>query len=987
MDKMQILVPVVESDKESGGRKAFLYIIRAYKYEGIDGIALNQDDQIWSLQKILQELHPGEHHIEVDIDPLDKATPEFGEYDPINEPSLKLAAFLAIEHFIFNRQFKENYDYLVVTGDVDGNQVHAIGDEDKKLAALESLLGDDDNKNKIGKFIYVKDQDTLRLEGKAKQRMDIERVTDGTGYNEIVSSVFSDEGDTVEYYATYVDKNGIPEGIRRLTQKEVLRRNISYKFIYRNNVLIRIEYINDENWLYGESDEICIEEFIYPDANTLKILYKTCLLQIKRIHEYKRDKSGLFNRINIYNSYETAGESPEFLQSEIKSYKNSQVYTLAGKTRINGHILERNSLGYITKKQNVRFHNSNVLQNDSNGVAGYEFLLNDLGLPISTFYLDTNGMRKEYYDCDRANEKIFREDDKYNEFGEIIERRFIRADGTLICILKVACDETGKQTAFAYFDDNHNKIHSSDGWHKLCCDYLSNYSYVMEFKDKYENTAYSLSKGYAKLVIEKKHIEHGWIIRESVFDSNNIPDYRFCKEGRYALREVKLNEYKLPIEKRFYNHNSELIYSARYKYDSRGNEIESAFYDCNNKLTWNYGEFPLSRSEYDTAGRRIKIKHYDCEGNLVGNSNDAAIKELEYDEETGNLLSISEFNDKYIPTIHPNGFHKAILNFNEMGLLLKFDCYNTNGELIDGICTYTYDYDSDGNILRFSSYNKNSELVEDDFAVLCFNRSGDKEIIEARNKKNKIIFTKINKFDKYGSILKEIGYIKGKRFSECFNYEYDNKNRITLRYYTNKKNELIYTPLGYAKIEYKYDEVGNLIERKYYGKKGNLVNIHNGYAKEELLYDKKGNLIEKRFYNRLNKPCNFKNGAFRYIAKYNQKGLCVERYAYNSHGEKFEFEKSVFGYKFAYNLDNTLHEIRYLDENNGLLKKSKNNASMQLFQYISSQQCICNYLDWKGNKINEELFFYKFANEENMMLTFYNSKHRFSVILEERSPK
>lgn len=156
---MQIIVPYVKTVNDE--RKAFLYQINAYNKEDVNGISINENEGLGKIQKLVKLLISEQAHIEVNVDPIEDDTEFIEDFDENNQPSMTLGIFLAIENQINNRHFKHNYDYIVVTGDIEGNCLKPIGDEEKKLEALKLYMAKEENRTKKAQFIYVKNEITL----------------------------------------------------------------------------------------------------------------------------------------------------------------------------------------------------------------------------------------------------------------------------------------------------------------------------------------------------------------------------------------------------------------------------------------------------------------------------------------------------------------------------------------------------------------------------------------------------------------------------------------------------------------------------------------------------------------------------------------------------------------------------------------------------------------------------------------------------------
>ncbi|MCF0125172.1 MAG: hypothetical protein HUJ68_05350, partial [Clostridia bacterium] len=206
----------------------------------------------------------------------------------------------------------------------------------------------------------------------------------------------------VEYYAQYVDKNGIPYGIRKLTKEEVKERESSYKFILKEKKLIKVVHINSLGNLYVSECETfpepVIQEIDYPDNNTIKIYCKNNTgKKINFIKEYKRDiKTNAFDRLNYYKGDEN---SSYHLLSDTKSQFSQRLNINSidsTRANISSEKYFRNTDGFIVKKQFLKYHGENFPQSDKNNNYGYEYELNKDGLIEKEYLLDKTGKRKKF---------------------------------------------------------------------------------------------------------------------------------------------------------------------------------------------------------------------------------------------------------------------------------------------------------------------------------------------------------------------------------------------------------------------------------------------------------------------------------------------------------------------------------------------------------------------------------------------------------------
>jgi hypothetical protein len=94
------------------------------------------------------------------------------------------------------------------------------------------------------------------------------------------------------------------------------------------------------------------------------------------------------------------------------------------------------------------------------------------------------------------------------------------------------------------------------------------------------------------------------------------------------------------LESSDYDSDGNLIDRYNYKYDANGNEVENSSYDSNGRLENKY------TTKYDANGNIVERNEYDSDGNIVSKSTH------KYDSK-GNLVEYNDFesgthNKKYI---------------------------------------------------------------------------------------------------------------------------------------------------------------------------------------------------------------------------------------------------------------------------------------------------------------------------------------------------
>lgn len=953
---MLILVPIVYSENDE--RRAFLYKVSARTRSSIEGIEINENSELAKYQELVKTLVDPDSHIEVQVLPIDNTVRRIEEISD-NMVSMTLGIFLAIENQINNRHFKHNYDYVVVTGDIVGNSLKPIGDEDKKLEALRLYMAKEENKTKKAQFIYVKNEITLSPGLNEEKNIEIFRIHGNTAYKKFMDSVFSIEGDTVEYYANYVEKNGLPSGIYKLAPGEIENRSLSYKFIYKENRLIRVEQINSKGYPYSKSgpiDDPVIQEITYPDDKTIKIFIKTGTGKTEYVKEYKPYHGG-FNRVNYLSPDESIGY---YLNKDTLDYwtptsSNGDF----SKAQIRGCLLERNNDGYIIKKKYVRFQNSQEFQCDENGIYGIEYIRDERGLPVYEFYLGENDERVEML-CGTAGIRLI-----FNESGSIIEQDFICSDLSNsnqngICKIKYKRDENGNVVEQTTFDKD-DKETTALGIHKEVYIYEDGLNIEVRYQDKYGK---NVNSPLGVSIMRRVFNEQGYEIRNSFFDKEEKPTFGKFDEIICSICQISRDNKGNIIEVRYFDINEKPCkgYSGteviKHNYDISGNIIEDIFCDSFGKLQEDENGIAKCQFLYDEYGRKSEESYYGSDEKLHKNKFGFAVIKIDHDEETGNISAMSYYDEnKKAVEVLDIGCFKMEVYYNERGLEKETWLYNSEGKPKEGICRETYNYDKHGILSEWENYNKNNELENDSFGhartIHCLKDA--KEYYDFFDKNNNIIEKRELSYDKKGNPVK-IWIRKGNNLEEeeC-------QNRI-------------------------YDERGNLIEILFTNEKGTaLVNNSVGIAKYQYRYDERDNQLSESYYDCENKLYNFNKRFAKIVNKFDLRGNIIERYKYTKDGALFKEEDGSYGYKYSY--DSLSRPIKgiLLGKNRRHIENAPYGFSEIQIKYLSENDCVIQYFDDCNHFITDMQGHYSIKEQKNERIGQCSSeKQKFERTFEYR---
>ncbi len=654
-----------------------------------------------------------------------------------------------------------------------------------------------------------------------------------------------------KYYVDYVERAVQKEdgtdiefiGLGRLSKKDIKNRERHYRFDYQGGKLLKI--INENSFgipkpvtFIDFTDRPMIQEMEY---NGTTGYLQACI---------NKNANGAVIKKNVYEQYgcvidlKTSSGSLSGSNGNVLLWDQGIDSMERGKANANikSYKLVRDENGFVVRQLFFESHGAEHPVKDSNGIAGFEFVLDEFGRPLQTWYLGykrniSNGNIEEtFYRQPLKNGKagyFFEYDNDFN----IHKVFFVNSEGNPISgeLITIYEYKNGNRIKELFYDDSGNifkylKIEYSDLEH--CISYsLHNANGSFHYMDDY----YAIKKEY--------YDNNGNIISVRYYDENN----KLCmtKKG-YAIMNRVYDSYGNCIETSFYDNNKnpgneaglyKTVYSrnkngfvesissydktespisidgigkVEFVYDDKGQIKEIHYYDID--FTSRKRDFKKSGFlvyEYDVVGNVIKENFFDGTGNLYFS------KIINYDT-FGHKIGVSIYDVDSKPFISNEGFAVSEHKYDEFGYCTASFYYSDfeKTKLCDttfGYAYIEYEYDNKGNEIYQKRYNSMKEPA----SPYCTQK-------KEYNDNNNLI--QISFFDKEDKLTKgRLGFAKG-----CF--EYNNQGKVIKEEFFDEF--LKYTLYdGYAIGCYEYD-------RNYTPVKGLWYNENEELIKEEILgYD------------------------------------------------------------------------------------------------------------------------------------------------------
>jgi len=355
-----------------------------------------------------------------------------------------------------------------------------------------------------------------------------------------------------EYYADYVDKKGIPEGIIKLTRAQVKKRNAHYRFEKSKGKLRRVVYANSagtpvEHGHIEYADRPSIQEFMYDVEGLSKTIIKN--VKDELIAKY------LWKGINIF---EIDDEKDEF--SVVSPY-NDVFANWTSRAKIKLFELVRNDEGYIIRRDFIRFGDNEVPSNNINTIEGIEYNLGNeqpvYGRPKTIRYLGSGGTNEKYM-SDKFG--VMGKKYEYDDYGNISKISYFGENDELILnekLWSIAVYEANPDGNIEteYFLDQYGEhcLYGFEG------DYYAKITYEYDKRGYIEKKAYHNIKGKINKIVKYVYNKKGKKEKETYSNADDIKSNYGYAYG-YAYAEVT------------------------FLYDKSGNITEEAYYNAAGKL-------------------------------------------------------------------------------------------------------------------------------------------------------------------------------------------------------------------------------------------------------------------------------------------------------------------------------------------------------------------------------------------------------------------
>lgn len=723
----------------------------------------------------------------------------------------------------------------------------------------------------------------------------------------------------VEYYADWVDCNGVAQGIIPLDDEQVNHRYYSYKFEFLRVPfgekgfyswrLKRVNIVNSKgvisNYIPDNHDFFYpIQEYLYTDGYVTEIInrdnYNRVVMRYAISDDYNNHTACL---------YDLAGKDVRQESSYLSASTTAMNFgnNTDNKSKIKRFHYTRNEQGYITK---VTYHandDDNLEESaigDNNNIYGKIYELDSIGRIIKMSYINNEG--------NLMTDKLGVGHIKFNyaSFGGEETIEYLGNDE------KLAYNEQKYARIISKLDTFGNPI---EQWHEgidgePCFNYKNIYRQIITFDDN----------GF---LIEMKYLD---------FDGN----LAYCSDN-YAIQRIESDKKGRYIKVSHYDTNENPCYNKynthffKWKYNSQDCIVEQRCYDISGKpcVDKNNG-IHMIQSEYDGDNYEISMKYYDINLNLsISPIHHYAILKITYDN-YHNVTKIEYFDEKGAPCFSNEFISSYTKEYDRRGNLIKEEFFDKQGKPCIskfGYAIRAYKYDDYGNLIEECAYGIDQKPV---YVNMCSSIQYD-YYPNGKVKESRC-------YNENGNLCLNDNWFAISRF------EYDKNGNNVKESYFDADTIPCYIKDGIYSIgSYEYDDQNNIIKTSYFDTQGKAMMSSDGVSIASYKYNKHRQIVEEAYFDVNNRPCLKQQSYHKCINSYNQSGLLESKTFYSTDENRCTYEGA---HKIVYEYDeksNQIKETNYNKREKKCINSSNYCSWIAEYDNIGRITSIC-YYDTQG---------------------------------------
>ena len=585
-----------------------------------------------------------------------------------------------------------------VEGNILGASLHQLSKEEAFIKILAALLG-------------VKyDQLWQRHERQRKRVIKIQIVAGLTLLAAVVAGIYSwwDYSRLkVAYYAEYVEKQGVPEGIVPLTRKQLAHRQYSWRIETQKRKVRRLASVNSTGhpraMLDADDQSKPVDRrYFYRDSG------------VESVEDYSPE-----GRFLIRRTFNRGLQYMQFFQRETIAPMSMGAHTAIIKNDLNwqqkseicGYRFEYDDRGRIFRQM---YLNRNASPSaDADGMFGKEFLYNQQGEVEHVTYLNNT---REPMSVSGVSSTRYSYDGK----GNHIKTEWLDLHGKparnlqQIATRKVDFDGWGNEQQISLYDEDGKPCLHKDGWAKLTMKYDERGNLIEQACFGVDGQPCLHKNGWDKLT--NKYDERGNQIEQACFGVDGQPCFH---NNGWAKLTMKYDERGNEIEEAFFGVDGQPCLHKNgwakltNKYDERGNQIEQAYFGVDGQPCLHNNGWAKLTIKYDERGNQIEEACFGMDGQPCFHNNGWAKFTNKYDER-GNRIEEACFGVDGQPCLGKEGWAKSTCKYDELGNQIEEAYFGVDGQPClgkEGWAKSTYKYDERGNQIEKACFGVDGKAV------------------------------------------------------------------------------------------------------------------------------------------------------------------------------------------------------------------------------------------------------------------------------------
>lgn len=666
------------------------------------------------------------------------------------------------------------------------------------------------------------------------------------------------------YYADYVMRWEIPEGIYPLTDSQREGLYSSWRIVTQKGKVIRLERVNaagtpvEAVYNAGGGDHP-ITEFVYDSGGALS-------------RAEMKDKHGQTVMRKVYSIDRENRQIAVDLQ---QPYTSSQAMTMeSGEVHLDDVDVSVRSA--ITRQLNTYDENGLLIQtlyrqdtlnrpaHDQDGVYGIAYERNELGQPLRETYLGEDGTP---YRCRNGWAGYHY---AYDGQGRLESLMLVDEEGEPIPLSlaknSLVYDERGNLCTIFFLDGNGRPGSNANGIYQAEFQYDSRgFLTGTYFFDQNGEPVYESNNSLCGATYERD--EWGRTIRETYLDADGQPTY--CWSEDCAAIQVAYDEQGREISRRYFGPDGEptliagtyagidrtydengylrsstfldadgapinrwAFTTAVYDNDSNGNVLRASLYGADGELI-DHGGYAVAEYTYDEMGNRTGASYQYAYTERTVNNGEDELRDIRWEYDNGHLTAESYYGEDGVP-IEYEGYHRVEYAYDEYANLTTATYYSTDGRQVylrrDDYAVCRMEYDSFGNLVDTAYYDADGEpfpyydgqylywRLEDEYdrwgndvrQVLCGEGDTEPTLVIERTFDDRNNIIRMSYRDKNGQPMEDNDGVS------TYLWDYNDKNLCVCGRYLDADGSPCTILDGVCTIRWQYNEKGQQIAALYY---------------------------------------------------------------------------------------------------------------------------------------------------------------------------